>query len=298
MLPIFILGVSSEILLRKIPNDYVLKRKFLDNYSDSIKVLFLGSSHAFYGVNPAYFSSKSFNASYPSQTLNYDFEILKKYRNNWKDLECIAIPISYFSLFVSFDTGIESWRVKNYNIYYGMNMSNKFVDNTEALSNKLSVNLDRLYSYYVCGNSNISCSSLGWGIDFNSKNKKDLNKTGKQAAKRHSTKDNRYLTANINTLKAIIEFAKNRGVRVLLYTPPAYHTYSENLNSTQLSQTISTVKNIGREYNNVVYVNFLTDPSFLAADFFDADHMDEVGAKKLTHKIDVLINQNKKNTWR
>ena len=98
-LPIFILGLSSEYILRKIPNDYLLKKEFLDNNSDSIEVLFLGSSHAFYGVNPAYLSLNSFNAAIVSQTLDYDFEILKKYRNNWSNLECIVIPISYFSLY-------------------------------------------------------------------------------------------------------------------------------------------------------------------------------------------------------
>lgn len=293
-LPIFILGFSSEFLLRKIPNDYLFKKEFLDKNADSIEVLFLGSSHAFYGINPADFGLNSFNASHISQSLDYDFEILKKYKNHWSKLKYIAIPISYFSLFGRLETGIESWRVKNYTIYYGMTTSDKFINYSEALSNKLNVNLRRIGSYYIRGNSSISCSNLGWGLNYNSKNKSDLNATGKTAAKRHSKTDDKYFNENVNVLNSIIGFAKNKGVKVLFYTPPAYHTYTENLDSIQLNQTINTLINIASKYDNITYHNFLLDSSFLAKDFFDADHLNEIGAKKLTSKIDTLINQKNK----
>lgn len=293
LLPIFILGFSLEFLLRKIPNDYLFKKEFLDKNADSIEVLFLGSSHAFSGINPANFSSKSFNASHSSQTLDYDFEILKKYHNRWSKLKCIAIPISYFSLFSRLETGVESWRVKNYTIYYGIATSDKFINYSEVLNNNLSVNLRRIFSYYMQGNSHISCSNLGWSLNYNFKNKRDLNATGIAAAKRHSKKDDKNFKENVSVLNLIIEFAKNKGVEVFFYTPPAYHTYTENLDSIQLDQTINTLINISNKYDNVTYHNFLLDSSFSEIDFFDADHLDEIGAKKLTSKIDTLINQKK-----
>ena len=179
-----------------------------------------------------------------------------------------------------------------------MNTSEKFVDYSEVLSNKFFVNLKRIESYYIKGNSSIKCSNLGWGLNYNSKNKKDLNETGKVAAKRHLKKDDKYFKGNINMLKHIIEFAKSKGVKVFIYTPPAYRTYIENLDSKQLNQTISTLKNIDNKYDNVTYHNFLFDSSFLAMDFFDADHLNEIGAKKLTCKIDTLIQRNNQSTWR
>lgn len=296
-IPLLILGLASEFLLRKIPNDYLFKKEFLDKNSDNINILFLGSSHAFYGINPAYISSNSFNASHMSQSLDYDFEILKKYKNQWSKLECIAIPISYFTLFYKLETGIEFWRIKNYSIYYGMKTSNKFIDHSEAFGNKLTFNLRRIDSYYIKGKSGISCSNLGWGLDYNSKNKSDLNGTGKSAAKRHSKKDEKYFTENVNILKSIILFAKNKGVKVFLYTPPAYYTYTKELDSIQLNQTINTSINMANIYDNVTYHNFLLDSTFSSIAFFDADHLDEIGAKKLTNKIETLINQNKKRKF-
>jgi hypothetical protein len=288
--PIVVFVVSTEYLLRNIPNDYLFKKEFLDKKSDSIVVLFLGNSHAFYGINPSYFSSNSFNASHISQSLDYDFEILKKYKTHLGNLKCIAIPISYFSLFGSLKTGAESWRVKNYTIYYDINTSNKLIDHSEAIGNKLSIVLKRNWSYYIMGNSNISCNDLGWGINFNSINKMDLSLTGETAAKRHFYKNDKYFIENINILKSIIGFAKKNGTKVLFYTTPAFHTYTNNLDNKQLNQTINTMMNFADKYENVTYYNFLFDSSFLANDFYDADHLNEFGSKKLTLKIDSIAN--------
>ena len=43
--------------------------------------------------------------------------------------------------------------------------------------------------------------------------------------------------------------------------------------------------------NDSIYYNFLTDKSFIAEDYYDADHLNEIGAKKLTLKIDSIINE-------
>jgi hypothetical protein len=291
-LPVLFLALSFEFLLRKIPNDYLFKRKFLDEKSDSVKVLFLGSSHAYFDINPAHFSSYSFNASHVSQSLDYDFEILKKYKNNWHSLKCIALPISYFSLFGNIETGLESWRVKNYILYYGMHTSTKSIDHSEILGNKIDVVIRRLISYYIDGNSNITCSDLGWRLNHAPKEKRDLEITGKKAAIRHSLLNADLFEENKAVLKSIIEFARERHINVLFYTPPAYHTYVENLDPARLNSIIKTLTDIDQANNNVLYKNFLTDSSFAREDFFDADHLNETGAKKFTIKIDSLINQN------
>ena len=67
MLPIFLAVVIAfipmEILLENIPNDYSFKKEYLDENSDSIEILVLGSSHSYYGINPIYFHLRAFNAS-------------------------------------------------------------------------------------------------------------------------------------------------------------------------------------------------------------------------------------------
>ncbi|OCB78491.1 hypothetical protein [Flavobacterium crassostreae] len=117
LIPILVVMTSFELLLRNIPNDYSYKKKYLDAKSDGIEVLFLGSSHIYFGINPEYITKKSFNVAHSSQSLNFDLEIIKKYKNRWKNLKYIIVPIDYFSMYTTLEDAIEKWRVKNYSIY-------------------------------------------------------------------------------------------------------------------------------------------------------------------------------------
>ena len=112
ILPILFFFLVLEIAIRKIPNDYQLKKDYLDKNAAEINTLILGSSHTFYGLNPEYFSKKTFNAAYVSQSLDLDYEILKKYDSKLKNLKTVIVPISYFSLFETLDTDVEKWRIK------------------------------------------------------------------------------------------------------------------------------------------------------------------------------------------
>lgn len=294
LLPIFVLGFIMELFLRNISNDYQYKKEYLDQNAHEIETLILGSSHAYYGLDPAFFSKKAFNASYISQSLNYDFEILKKYENHFNNLETLIIPISYFSFYGDLATDKEAWRIKNYAIYYKINAVNSFTDYSEMLSNNLEINIKRLISYYVKQKTNIKCSTLGWGTDYNSKNTQDLIETGESAAKRHSKnninlKSNQVIfNRNVVILNSIISWCESRNVKIIFFTPPAYKTYQKYLNKDQLNLTIETITKEVSHHKNCNYLNLLYDSNFTAQDFYDADHLSEIGAKKLSIKIDKL----------
>lgn len=287
--PVLLLGITGELLLRNIPNDYKVKKVYLDANAGKIKVLFLGNSHAFYGIDPQYFTEESFNAAYISQSLYYDWVILKKYSNKLDQLKYIVIPVDYFSLFTQLNDGNESWRVKNYNIYYGFHASSLIKDHSEMLGNKLNINILRLYRYYYRHQDNVTCSQLGWGKAYQSQYAHDLIKSAKIAAQRHRASSDKHFNENVAMLKSILDFAKSRQIKVLLFTSPAYKTYSSLLDPIQLNTTITAVTRLSGQYSNAIYINFLTDSSFTKRDFFDADHLDELGAKKFSIKLDSII---------
>src|SRR5438128_2689811 len=99
LLPLVVVAISMEVLLRNIPNDYRYKKIFLDNNARSLEVLVLGNSHSFFDIDPRYIKQKCFNAAYYSQSLDYDLALLKKYDNQWDSLKYIVIPVDYFLLF-------------------------------------------------------------------------------------------------------------------------------------------------------------------------------------------------------
>ena len=291
LLPIILFAVTLEVLLRKMPNDYKLKKEYLDKNADKIEVLILGSSHSFYGVNPKYLGYKSFNAGYVSQSLKYDMGIIKHYSDKMDRLKAIVLPISYFSLFSKLELGNEKWRVKNYCIYYGI-CTDKIEDYFEILGSNFDINLQKINSYYFSDSYNTKSSTLGWGKNYNSDNQRNLKETGRVAAKRHTASHKRYFVENVTLLESIISFCRSNDVKLILFTPPASKFYYNHLEKEQLELTTNKINEIDRNNLHVKYFNWLNENDFTSEDYFDADHLNEVGAKKLS----ILINEQIENT--
>jgi hypothetical protein len=281
--------VVIEFMLRQIPNDYRNKKMYLDKNSDYIEIIFLGGSHSLFGLNPDYTKQRSFNASNVSQSLDYDLEILQKYKNKWSSLKYVVIPISYSTLFYKLRASKEAWRIKNYSLYYKIKTSAYLPYNSEILNGQLLNHILRLYSYYIKKIKNLSCTELGWGNSYRSTTSKDLNKTGKEAALRHLIVDNQYFDEVTGILDSIIDFTHKHDIKLILFTPPAYKSYRDNLNDNQLDWTIQTLTKTVKKNSNCYFINLLDDPSFTYEDFYDGDHLNEIGAKKLTLKIDSII---------
>lgn len=287
MLPVLLLLLVIEILLRQIPNDYRLKKEYLDKHASEVEILILGSSHAFFGFNPIYFKQPAFNLSHISQSLNYDYALFDLYKTKFIKLKTIVVPISYFTLYDRLEDSSESWRVKNYIIYYGTGNPTSVRDYSEILSNRFDLNIDRLSAHYVSHVPNISCNNLGWGTTYKSNNAQNLLETGRTAAIRHtkdikSSKGVGTYNANVGILKSIIRWGETHHVNVILVTPPAFETYRQNLDLEQLDNTVETATELAARYDNCTYVNLLNDTNFIAKDYYDADHLSEIGSKKLS----------------
>ncbi|MES2620658.1 MAG: hypothetical protein V4615_07390 [Bacteroidota bacterium] len=287
--PVLLIALCLELLLRNIPNDYSYKKNYLDKHSDSLEVLYLGSSHMYRGINPEFSQMKGFNAAMVSQTLEYDYKIFQLYSEHLASLKWVVISVSSFSYFQRLETSKESWRIKNYTIYWRLTDGSKVADHIEILSSKLRLNIARLYNYYILNQPNIYCSELGWGRRQSNFSPTDKNKTGNEAAERHNKAGEEGYEGNIKLVEDIIRTAQQKNIRVLLFTPPAYSTYTTHLDNERLLYTIKKSEAIARAHSNCSYINLLSDSTFGEEDFFDADHLNSAGARKLTQKIDSLL---------
>ena len=127
-----------ELSLRSIPDDHKQQKKYLDANSNKIETLILGSSQTFCGIDPKYFTSKTYNVAYLAQTLDLDFLIVNKYKDNFRSLKTIVLPISYFSLFSNLRFTIVSWRLKKYEIYSDLSLYEKLFKNYSRRHKRLS----------------------------------------------------------------------------------------------------------------------------------------------------------------
>ena len=88
-----------------------------------------------------------------------------------------------------------------------------------------------------------------------------------------------------------MEWSENKNIKIILITPPVYITYRNNLDLGQLHLTIETANAIASTYKNCEYYNLMDDPNFTADDFYDANHLSEIGAEKLSRIVSTLINE-------
>ncbi|MGF1556905.1 hypothetical protein [Paucihalobacter sp.] len=291
LLPIVIVFIGMEFLLRNIPNSYQFKADFMQKNAQDIEVLILGNSHSFYGVNPKYLEDSAFNLSHVSQSLEVDLATLRAYLPEMKQLKKIVLRLSYDTLFEVLSETDESWRYKDYRLYTDVDLNYKITHYSEVLSVSLKENIKRLNNFYVKNIDALNCNVYGWGNDASSVLSKDLISTGPKVAKKHTAETNFFLSQNLKSLNDIIELCQQNSIEVILVTFPCYNSYTENLNEYQLKTTIETGENMDRVFKNCTYLNFMNDDRFKAEHFFDADHLNDKGAKLFSEILNTQLSQ-------
>jgi hypothetical protein len=283
-----------ESTLREIPNNYSYKKENLEKNTELIETLVLGSSHAFYGVNPKFIGSYTFNLANVSQSIDYDYELLDKYVDDLVNLKTIVVPIDYLSVYHRLEEGKETWRAKNYEVYFQLYKSSNLYNYFELSSQKFSDSFEKYLSFV--NNENISlitCDNLGYGDQ--KKEQSDLLVTGENAAFRHTKTENNNIDENISFYNKIINIAKERKFRIIFVTYPAYKTYTTNLDKYQLSEMYRLSSKLSIS-DNCHYFDFLNDYDFEEKHFRDADHLNYEGAKLFSSKLNDLINEISKNS--
>ncbi|WP_300490916.1 hypothetical protein [Flavobacterium sp.] len=298
--PLFLIVVLIEFGLRyAIPNDYKYKKACLDANASRITTLILGSSHAYFGLNPEYFDSETYNAAHTSQTIYYDYAIYKKYEKQLTQLKTVIFPISSFTFYFDIKKEKQQPFLKNYSLYYDFDKTS-FLRYFEITNNRSPLDLKKITALLSSTDSGTLCSTSGWGyINKWGKTPTDhllfLKNSGKIAAKKH-TRDicskpvQELYTYNLSLLEMLITDCKRHNITILFFTPPAFQTYRDNLDKKQLQHTIKTIENLVAKHEHCRYINLLDDPRFTANDFYDTDHLNASGAKKLSTYLNKRTN--------
>ncbi len=297
VLPLFILSVLYEYVARKIPNVYSYKNEWMSKNIQSVKILNLGSSHGYFGIDPYSFSVDAFNAAHESQDLKYDHFIFSKFLNQMDSLKVLILPVSYFTFVGNgLENSNEYWRVKYYCIYYKCKYHRFQLYYNSEFYNDLyhrDLHFKDLVSSVFGKVSYVDCDELGnkrirSGFDDRSDDWWEEN--GYMRAIYHTmTIDSLTIMKNMEYVEQMIEKCAQKGIVVYIVTTPTYKTYRKNTNSTQLQIMLNCCNYFYTKYDNVIYHNLIADTLFTTKDFADSDHLNEIGAIKLTKKLQKTI---------
>ena len=149
------------------------------------------------------------------------------------------------------------------------------------------LNVKKTIKHYILKKSFITSSELGWGNNYNSKIETQFN--GKYTAKKHTVKSFKLYNYNIKTLHKIINLCKRKKIKVVFITTPTHNSYYQHLNKNQLEITTKSISKLVKDNSNCEYLDFLKSEKFTKKDFYDADHLNEIGAKKLSFLLNSKI---------
>lgn len=283
-LPILIAALPVEYIIRQVPNPYKYKYEWMQRNAEDVEVLVFGSSHTFYGIRPEFFDGKAFSLANVSQGIRQDLFLLKYWADRYKQLKTIIVPISFSSWFGhGLEYGTESYRCRYYKIYMDCDLYSDWSLYNLELSDMRTA-LGKLGKYISNGND-LGYDKYGWGDTYKLAEKKmakwNDGTEAEAAVKRHTVKNWDYIEMNYEQMKDIAEFCKSHGVQMVLITTPCWHSYYDNLNKEQLSKMYELTHRFQKEFD-VPYFDYLKDPRFKADDFYDSNHLSDIGAIKFT----------------
>lgn len=282
---ILLVGLSlaiGECLVRKVPTPFKYKHEWMQQHASEVETLILGSSHAYFGISPSYMKHSGFNLANVSQNLKYDSFLLEQYASDCKNLKQVVLTISYFTLFSPGFEGTKNWwNGINYKVYMDCPYHSDFSKYNFELFH-LPVYAGKLRSFFQ-SQSDILCDSLGWGKNYSLRNKPASwdRSLAEQAVRRHTKQNWDYLDENEQYLNKIAFYCQEHSLSLVLVTMPAWPTYYENLDKKQLNKMHECIQELQHEYG-LVYYDYLKDSRFVEEDFYDSDHLSDVGARKFT----------------
>lgn len=281
--------LAIELLLRNIPNSYNTKRKLLENNSQSLQVLALGSSHQFFGLNPKDWPQNTLNLADVSQDAIYDGKIIEKYADRLPSLRLVILEISYHTLpFSSLDQSLESWRMYYYYQYWGIKPDSfdyKDIKYYSAIALYTPAKTVDFARHFFQMNLAENVSDKGWLSEKNCSDPYDtfdpFHGGPNVVGFHHAYMNQANIPKNLSSYQRIIEKLTKKGIRVVIVTLPVFKTYSENINAQYYEAMLEGIKTLEKN-SNVSYSNYFTDSRFQRSDFCDNHHLNADGASKFS----------------
>lgn len=277
--------VLLEIRTRNIDGQYAQKSKGLLNSADSIQLLIVGNSHANDGISPQEFEVFAYNVAFGSQSIYFDKRITLKYLDQLTSLRFVLVSVDFSSLYRLHRSGRDQF----YHYYYDID----FQDQSFLLED---------ISYFFFGftpknalqNIFKSPSVLNRGWQGHPIERSE--RLSKEAIKARASHFNDEVAANaelrsqiLSDLEDFLEKLIVAGVQPVIITNPIHKDLYKLLDEDVLRQNHLDCQYLSTKYQ-VPYRSYHLEP-FDDSEYFNADHLNEVGAKRYSMMLNQFINE-------
>lgn len=239
----------------------------------NIKTLILGSSHLMSGYLP---NQDEYNLAFNSQDLYYSYKLYNKYNNN--NIKNIIISFSVFTAGQKLGLGSEADACAILKIIYNIDYQYPEIAKAKKLHKK-EVFYQKAYEKYL---KIVNLPKNYRGEISSSKKKNIREKDIKIRALKH-LKNNLRENNNLEYCTKLINATKENNQNLIFIIPPATTIYKSVLPSSE--EIFNQFYKITQNNEHIKIINLYDSNQFNDSDFYDGDHLNNTGAKKLTKII-------------
>ncbi len=298
LLGILIVTLSAvvEIALLYQPNTYSYKHKYVLSHLDDIKVLVVGNSTFYYGLNPNDIGDSAFNSAINAMPVWACTGLVKQYVPLLNNVGAIIVPMDYSFWGLGRDVD-DSYRRNDMRYLESTYkcMYFKYMDVKadiwfwpELLNSKMKF----MTRFFVPKEDEIDCNNLGCHLSKLSERKKDWeHKSMLRIIDPSIPRDANQYEFLTYCYRSMAEVTAKKNVNLIIISPPIYRTNKKRMSVDIFKEIQDFTLELRKKYSNVKYYDFSFDPRFQDDDFVDSRHLSECGAKKLSNIVKKIVSE-------
>jgi len=317
LLPLVAITLILDFFVRNQDSLYKAKYEGALHDRDRIEIIILGNSHAHAGVDPEGFDLYAYNLANVAQSLYFDKRITLSLLPHIKKLKYVFISVDYHSLYLSSQGVRDIWS------YYGHGVRYPAYKNTQYFLADLSptlfgytpravlaflkkkivhkVRYGRDVIYFDAGTgTNVAAPVVKGFISFEGHQSSAF--TAEHYKKRiqafnegiTNSKEHEEILAD---LEDFIETLLKANVTPILLSVPTYYEYNRYLDRSVLRNNQKAIDRLCKKYH-LRYLDLMDSDMFEKEDFYNGDHLNKKGARKLAGILNNFIRDIEKKTGR
>jgi hypothetical protein len=289
--PVIVGAIALELFIRISPNAFNAKAHFIENRAPEVKLVTFGSSHNQNAVNPEFMPFLAANLAYGGQDIKLDSALLFHYAPQLTALKAVVLELDYHSLEELNDPNYFrlAWYNQMHNIEYGhvplLSKISLYASEPEFFNDHIKRTFDpREYKYEMNEFGFLRNDFPGVFLSNNNDSVAIADSAPKRLANRHTTLSVENYKSNVACLKSMIDFCKQKNVKVILVSSPMYSTYRAQENEEKLNRRMAFLNEV-IDNQWVYFLDFEANQNFKLTDFKNDDHLNSLGAEKYTKML-------------
>lgn len=296
-IPVIGVSILMEALVLKMPASYKNNSNYYIENHDLIEIIALGSSQMAGAINPEYFDKPAICLASSSQHHKLDFTIFKQLQLNSKKIKYVIIELSPNHLELPHNSK-KFWKNSVYLKYFNVNAFERktyFKDELIYLSNP-DLYSKKIMEYYLLNTGNTQLNKYGYNSDMSGSifKKYNFDKIEIDKLKTHPNQleNPEIFKHNTAYLFSMLSYFRENNIHPIICTLPLYKTFRNNLNTNNVTRRDSIISVIKTKFPETTFFEAEKDTAnFKIYDFSNANHLNPDGAKKLTLKLNEIINK-------